>query len=515
MTNFSNEKTLAKPSSGFAETSKETFSSASKTLSKLSYGFADIYGGGAFVVISTFYTVFLTKSLGMHTALAGTIPLVGKIWDAITDPLMGNIADRTHSKMGSKRFWMLIGSIISAITFIVMWIPYAAGGSAVGQYIFYILMYMLFSTGFTIVMVPYNGLLPDMVADYTARSKYSSIRMVFSSFGAILAGLVPTIMIKDNTNKYQYLNVAVIFALIFFISILITVFGTWERQKEIPKITLKETFTQSFTVFKSRSFRLFIGIFIFGQAAADFSTGLAVYYIDDVLNAYGGGNFTKLMGVILIAQFLGMIMFAPIMAATSKKFPILVGTPFRLAATFAMLFFSYEGAPFALILVLSFIIGLGMAGTSTSIYAILSDMAEVDELITSISRPGICSGMATFSRKIAAGLSSAIIGILLALVGYDENLASAGARQAISTQHGIAYVYVIAQIVLMLIALYFTIKFPLTKKEFDVIRREIGRRKDVVLIKATPEEIAVCEKVTGFKYDQLWNRDNALKAKAN
>ena len=135
------------------------------TLSKISYGFADIYGGGAFVVISTFYTVFLTKSLGMHTALAGTIPLIGKVWDAITDPLMGNIADRTKSRFGAKRFWMLVGSIISAITFIVMWIPFLAGGSQIGQYIFYILMYMLFSTGFTIVMVPYNGLLPDMVED--------------------------------------------------------------------------------------------------------------------------------------------------------------------------------------------------------------------------------------------------------------------------------------------------------------------------------------------------------------
>ena len=144
--------------------------------------------------------------------------------------------------------------------------------------------------------------------------------------------------------------------------------------------------------------------------------GLAVYYIDDVLNAYGGGNFTKLMGVILISQFIGMLVFAPIMAKTSKKFPIIIGTPFRLVATIAMLFFSYEGAPFMVILGLSFIIGLSMAGTSTTIYAILSDMADVDELITSISRPGICSGMATFIRKIAAGLSSALIGFMLTIV---------------------------------------------------------------------------------------------------
>ena len=481
--------------------------------SKISYGFADIYGGGAFVVISTFFTVFLTKALGMPTAMAGTIPLIGKVWDAVTDPMMGNIADRTKSKFGAKRFWILVGSIISAITFVVMWIPFAAGGSQAGQYIFYVLMYMLFSTGFTIVMVPYNGLLPDMVDDYTVRAKFSSVRMIFSSFGAIIAGLVPTLMIRDNTNASQYLTVAIIFSVLFLVSILLTFAGTWEKQKEVQKISMAETFTQSFTVFRSYSFRLFIAIFIFGQAAADFLTGLAVYYIDDVLNAYGGGNFTKLMGVILVSQFLGMILFGPIMAKTSKKFPILLGTPIRMAATLAMLAFSHEGANFMIILALSFIIGLGMAGTSTSIYAILSDMADVDELITSISRPGICSGMATFARKIAAGLSSAVIGFLLAMVGYDEVLAASGARQAAATQHGIAMIYVFAQIAFLVLTLIFTVLFPVTKREFDIVRKEIARRKGLEASETTAEEIAVCEKVTGFTFDKLWCRDNALKVR--
>lgn len=482
----------------------------SRLWSRISYGFADIYGGGAFVVISTFFTVFLTKALGMPTALAGTIPLIGKIWDAVTDPVMGNIADRTRSRFGPKRFYILIGSIVSAITFALMWIPlYSAG--VTGQYIFYVAMYMLFSTGFTIVMVPYNALLPDMVEDYTVRARFSSVRMIFSSFGAILAGLVPTLLIRDNTNAGQYLTVALIFAVIFFAAILLTFLGTWERQKPAVKIGLGQSFVQSFTVYKSRSFRLLMGIFIFGQGAADFVTGLAVYYIDDVLDAYGGGNFTILMGVILLSQFLGMFLFAPIMARTSKKFPVLVGTPVRMLATLAMLFFSHEGANFTIILALSFIIGLGMAGCSTSIYAILADMADVDELITTMDRPGTCSGMATFIRKIATGFSSAIIGVLLAMVGYDEVAAQAGLRQAASVQSGIAYIYVFAQIVLLAVTLFFVIRYPLGRKEFETVKREIARRRGEDASAATAEERAVCESVTGFSYDRLWDRDNALR----
>ena len=481
-------------------------------LSKCAYGAADIYGGGAFVVISTFFTVFLTKALGMPPALAGTIPLIGKVWDAVTDPVMGNITDRTHSRFGAKRFYILIGSFISAITFILMWVPLEQATIGL-KYIFYMVMYMLFSTGFTIVMVPYNALLPDMIDDYTLRGSYTGVRMAFSAFGNILAGLLSTLIITDNTDSGRYMLVALIFGAIFCIAILITFFGTWEKQKPVIKISLRDSFTQSFTVYKSRCFKMFILIFIFGQAATDFVTGLAVYYIDDVLNAYGGGRFTYLMGVILISQFIGMLIFNPVMAKTDKKMPILIGFPVRIAATLAMLFFSHEGANFTVILALTFIVGLGMAGSSVTIYAILADMADVDELITSINRPGTCSGMATFIRKICAGLSISVIGILLAMVGYDETIASAGMRQAASTQSGIAYIYIFVPVLLCVITIFITAKFPMNKKEFLIIKKEIARRKGEDNSKITPEEIAVCEKVTGFRYDRLWNRDNALKLK--
>ena len=479
-------------------------------LSKCAYGVADIYGGGAFVIIGTFFTVFLTKALGMPPALAGTIPLIGKIWDAITDPIMGNIADQTKSRFGSKRFFMLIGSFLSAITFILMWIPFQ-GSSVALQYIFYVVTYMLFSTGFTVVMVPYNALLPDMMDDYTKRAEFTGVRMAFSAFGNIIAGLGSSLLITDTTDSGRYLLVAFIYGAIFCIAILLTFFGTWERQKPVIKISLKESLTQSFTVYKSHCFRMFLGIFIFGQVATDFVTGLAVYYVDDVLNSYGNNHFTLMMGIILISQFMGMLVFGPIMSRTDKKTPILIGFPVRMIATLAMLFFSHEGANFSIILALTFIIGLGMASASITIYAILADLADVDELITSINRPGIVSAMATFIRKITAGLSVSVIGFMLALVGYDETLAAQGARQAASTQAGIAYIYIFLPVALMVLTLLFTIKFPMKKKDFAVIQKEIQRRKGEDSSEASPEEQQICERVTGFKYNDLWKKENALK----
>ena len=105
----------------------------------LVYGMAEFYGGGAFVIINTFFMVFLTKALGIPAAWAGAIPLIGKVWDAVTDPIMGNITDRTTSILGPKRFYILIGGIISAFTFVFLWTTIPTE-SKVAMFIYYIVI---------------------------------------------------------------------------------------------------------------------------------------------------------------------------------------------------------------------------------------------------------------------------------------------------------------------------------------------------------------------------------------
>jgi oligogalacturonide transporter len=475
--------------------------------SRMMYGMAEFYGGGCFVIINTFFTVFLTKALGMPAAMAGTIPLVGKIWDAITDPIMGNITDRTTSRFGAKRFYILIGGIVSAITFIVMWVTIPTNNMTM-MYIFYLLMYCLFSTGFTIISVPYNGLLPDMIDDYTVRAKFSNVRMIWSTLGSMVCGMVPTFIIKDNLNTTSYMICALLFGFLFFVTSMVTFAGTWENQKEPVKASLLESFPQAASVFKSHSFRLFICIYLFGQCGMDFVSGMAVYYVDDVLHGYENSYFTYLMAVLLISQLVGMLIFGPVMARTSKRTTILIGAPMRLVGTLGLFFISYEYAPIVPILIMAALIGLGNAATLTSIFSIMADMAEVDELITSVRRPGIVSGMATFARKISSGLSAATIGFLLSAVGYDEVKANGGLRQLAETQQGIVRIFVFAPAILITLLFIVGVLFPLTGKEFKVVQNEIARRKGKLNDETTDEDKAICEKVTGLPYDKLWNKRN-------
>ncbi|MBR0163985.1 MAG: MFS transporter [Lachnospiraceae bacterium] len=477
-------------------------------MSQVMYGMGEFFNGGCFLIINSFFAVFLTKALGMPAALVGTIPLVGKIWDAITDPIMGNITDRTRSRFGAKRFYIMIGSIVSAITFVLLWVPSPSDSVAV-KYVFYFTMYCLFNTGFTVLMVPYNGLLPDMMDDYAMRAKFSNMRMVWSTIGAMICGLVPSFMIRDNLDTGAYLRCALLFGVLFFVTSFMVFLGTWEKQKEPVKTSLKDSFPQAVSVFKSKSFRLFIGLYLFGQCGMDFISGMAIYYVDDVLNAYASGFLTYVLAALMISQLVGMAVFGPLMSRTSKKTTILIGAPLRFIGIAGMIFFAYEGAPVVPILVLAAVVGFGNAASLTAIFAIMADMADVDELITSIRRPGTVSGMATFIRKISSGLSAASIGFLLAAVGYDEVIANAGGRQSAFTQRSIALIFVIAPALLTALLFVCDIFFPITKKEYDVVQKEIARRKGEDASVTSDEEKKICENVTGMAYERLWNPANA------
>ena len=475
---------------------------------RLVYGIGEFFGGGCFVIINTFFIVFLTDALGMNAALAGTIPMVGKIWDAVTDPIMGNITDRTRSKFGAKRFYILIGSFASAITFVLLWLNISSPSMTV-KYIFYIVMYCLFSTGFTILSVPYNGLLPDMMDDYAIRAKFSNMRMVFSTLGASACGLVPAFIIKDNTDPAGYMRCAVLFGILFFACSITVFFGTWEKQKEPIRTSLAESFPQAASVFRNRSYLLFLGLYLGGQCGMDFVSGMAVYYVKDVLNGYSKGWFMYIMAVLMVSQLIGMAIFGPFMSRTSKKLTILVAAPVRLLGVLGLFAFSHEGTSLVPILVLAALIGLGNAGSLTGIFAIMADMTDVDEVITSMRRPGMVSSMATFIRKISAGLSSATIGLMLSAVGYDEAVANQGLQQAASTQHGIGMCFILAPAILTVILLIVAILFPITGKEFRIVQKDVARRKGEESGETTEEEKRILEKVTGYSYDRLWNTENA------
>ena len=198
--------------------------------SKFGYAAADVLGGGAFALTSLLFLNFLVTIEGIPAALAGIIVMVGKFWDAIVDPTLGMITDRTRSRFGRRRIFLLIGILPVIVTFTALWYSFGIQSLTL-KFIYYIVMYLLFSTSFSIIQVPYNALLPDMVDDYEARAGYSSIRILISNIAATISVTVPPMILGpvESRTPTSFLIMSGIFALFFALPILITVFSTWEN----------------------------------------------------------------------------------------------------------------------------------------------------------------------------------------------------------------------------------------------------------------------------------------------
>ena len=469
---------------------------------KLGYGVADIYGGGAFLIISIMYLYFLTDIVLLAAWMAGSIPFVGRVWDAITDPLMGRIVDRTKSKFGAKRFYLLVGSFIASITFFLIWINVT--GPDWFQYVFYLVTFILFSTGFTIVMVPYNALLPDMITDYHLRGQYTAFRMIFSAVSAILGGLIPDMIIRNfGGGTSGYIWMGAIFGLIFFVALFLTFLNTWELPSQSEAIEEKKALKHSLTVFKNRAFKMYLGVFLFGQGSVDFIMALVLYFLTYVL--FQSDQYILVMAGVLSSQLLAMFLYQFLLKKHSKKVPAWIGFPLQIVATLAMFFFAYEGAPIWPIVGLSFLLGFGTAAGTVTSFAILADMADVDELITSQRRAGTYSGMATFSRKIANGIALGLVGLLLWVIGYDGTLDV----QTPLTVMGLRLMFIVLPVIFVLFAMFFVYKYPVTVAGFEILRKEIDRRKGLTDEAVTDEEKAICEAMTGYAYEDLWKKDNA------
>ncbi len=132
---------------------------------KFFYGAGDIFGGGALILIGFYYLFFLTEVAGLNPVLAGLVLMLGKGWDAISDPLMGYITDQTRSRFGRRRVYFLAGILPIIITFTLLWST-PAFETQFGLFLFFLVMNILFNTTLTMVMVPYNALIPELTPSY-------------------------------------------------------------------------------------------------------------------------------------------------------------------------------------------------------------------------------------------------------------------------------------------------------------------------------------------------------------
>lgn len=153
----------------------------------LGYNAANILFGGSTYIISLFFMSYLTEVEGLNTKQAGWVFAFAHIWDAITDPAMGLITDRTKSKFGKHRRYLIWGIAPIFISYFLLWNSFGLSQIVSTNVItvYYTCAYMLFNTAYTLVCVPYTAMLPEIAPEYSLRTQYKSVEYIFNSVGMV------------------------------------------------------------------------------------------------------------------------------------------------------------------------------------------------------------------------------------------------------------------------------------------------------------------------------------------
>jgi oligogalacturonide transporter len=491
-----------------------------KLLGRLGYGCGDIFGGGGFLIVNLLIMNFLVIVEGLSVVQASTIVFICKIYDGVTDPIMGFISDRTRSRFGRRRLYFLLGAPVVLASCILLWNSFGISNTAVLM-VYHLLTYILFDTAFTMVMVPYNAILSDMTNDYTERTSYTSVRMLCSATACLVCAVVPALLINTFGNpvngpmqKPGYAIMGLIFGVLFGIVWILTFLGTWENPQFISGARTRVSLRDWTTMFKNKSYRNFLGIFIFVQVTIDLVLALFVFFVDIVLMKFE--VYSLLMGILLVFQIIYMGVMGKVAERKGKRLPLFIALP--VFAVTCVIFLTYSpSTPVWFICVISALTAIGPATGNVCTWSMLSDNYDLDELITGKRHEGLYSGFTTFVYKLSSGLAILIIGFGLERAGFNQdeyNILKTLGTVDFSHYTGSSIVWTIkvmiavVPIVLQVLAIFFTLRYKLNNRRFGTVKQAVERfkrdGKAAALASFSAEERADLETVTGQRLENLW-----------
>ena len=204
-----------------------------KRSEKAFFALADFYGGGGQAFIGVVYFFFLTTIIKLEPVLAGAVTLISEIWDAISDPLMGVISDKTKSKMGKRRPYILIGGCLLAVAFSLIYLP-IEGMQQISKFIYCTVTYLFYNTVSTMINVSYSSMSSEISEDSAERDSANVLRLVVSTIGTALCTLLPSLVLDaykagniDITKLYLIVGVG--FGVLFAIPVILCAIFVKER----------------------------------------------------------------------------------------------------------------------------------------------------------------------------------------------------------------------------------------------------------------------------------------------
>jgi GPH family glycoside/pentoside/hexuronide:cation symporter len=437
---------------------------------KIIYGAGDLGFSLTSTIVGAYFLFFLMDVVHLKPALAGIAILIGKTWDYVNDPLIGHISDRTRSRWGRRRPFLLFGAIPFALAFIMMWyIPPFTSNVALVAY--YALAYVVFDAAATFVYMPYFALTPELTEDYDERTSLTSYRMFFSIFGSLLAFTIPLMIVGTFTpeNASRVVLMAVFFGVMSALPLWLVFFNTKEREsfisKEKPKMlpALK-------AAFKNRPFVFGAIIYLLTWICMDIIQAVILFFVKYVLRLEGQSDLV--MALIFVTGIIALPLWEYASRRMEKRKAFAVGVAF-MAVVLMVLITLGAGAPFWMVVVLCVLAGVGVSAAHVLPWAILPDAIEWDEYTTGERHEGVFYSLITLMQKVASSIAIPLTAVLLDVTNYVPN----AAEQPASALLGIRLLMGPIPAMLLTIAIIFALKYPLDRDGYTKVVAELEARR--------------------------------------
>jgi len=488
----------------------------------IQYCFANIFMGGGGYIISMYFTAFLTNVVGLDIKKATFISMIAIIWDGVNDPLMGIITDRTRSKYGRHRRYLLLSIPPLVISYIMLWNSFGLDGALHPTMcvIYYSFAYILYKTAYTMVDVPHTAMLPTLAPEYNKRTQYTSVSYIFNSVGMVPSYIILLIFLGafgssnalSENSKTPFLLTGIVLSIVYACS----VFATFKTCKEpsslnekLPPLDIKSAINEYVQVFRNKSFRDYFAMSFFWQMARSFFSTTTVYYITYLANLYKYYPiFNTFSGVFESLAF--PLNYALTMKKGKSKCGAIV-TPFMIIGLALALFVkpSQPGSVSIISLVIMILGGavlypFGMSGLGFVGNNVLPDITDVDELITGRRREGVIGTFNTMVKQVTGGIMTFSVGVVLDSFGLVTGNKGVYIAQTETALWGIRLCVSILPMISALIAWLLLRRFKMTKDDHTMIRAAIATKHKYGSVTLSEEEKARCELLSGYKLENTW-----------
>ena len=434
--------------------------------SKIGFG-AGEFSSSIFFTLTSFWLMnFLTDEVRLSAGIAGTALLVGKIWDAVIDPFIGSISDRTKSRWGRRRPYLLFFAIPFGAAFVLMFSNPGIEGQT-GKFIWAMLAYLFFCTVYSFTNIPYNAILPELTDDYNERTNISGFKMTFAVIGTLLgAGAAMPLMALFSGRTAGFIGMSAIFGFLASLSLIVTFFSV----KEPPVVEAKlsgSVFKSLKDVFSNRPFMLILTTWFINSTAVAIMQTMLIYFYKYLIQDEGA--VTLAMIALLVASMLTIPLWVWLCKKMGKKQAYFMGMTLTLVSVLVFAFFA-DSLGTIPALVLMALAGVGFSSHYVGPWAIVPDTIEYGYAETGRRSEGVYYSLWTFVVALGGALAGFLVGQGLDLFGYVPDVV-----QSSQSVLGIRLLIGVLPGLLILIANIVLAIYPLTKEHYDQILEKIKK----------------------------------------